>query len=231
MGLRNFVAKEPRPLPIIVLADTSASMLGEKINELNLALRTMLESLNAVDDIRGVFQLCIIAFGGNEARVVQPLANVSDISLQELTAFGKTPMGDAFALATKIIEDKSIVTSRSYIPTIVLISDGIPNGFHKDISIDKFMSWKPLQTLQKSPRASKSQRLALGIGRDVNVEMLRAFINNDEIPLIKSKDSAGIAKFFNWVTMSTIARMTRATPDLASVVAPIFDIDEEDIII
>ena len=36
MGLNNYVAREPRPLPIFVLADTSGSMRGEKINELNL---------------------------------------------------------------------------------------------------------------------------------------------------------------------------------------------------
>jgi uncharacterized protein YegL len=34
------VAREPRPLPIFILADTSGSMRG-KNNELNLALREM----------------------------------------------------------------------------------------------------------------------------------------------------------------------------------------------
>ena len=35
MALKNFVAREPRPLPIFILADTSGSMRGEKIDELN----------------------------------------------------------------------------------------------------------------------------------------------------------------------------------------------------
>ena len=64
MGLNSYVAREPRPLPIFILADTSGSMRGEKINELNLALREMLNALNAADDIRGKFQLSVIAFGG-----------------------------------------------------------------------------------------------------------------------------------------------------------------------
>lgn len=38
-------------------------MRGEKINELNLALREMLNVLNNVDDIRGKFQLCVICGG------------------------------------------------------------------------------------------------------------------------------------------------------------------------
>ena len=61
MGLDKFVAREPRPLPIFVLADTSGSMNGEKINELNLALREMLNALNNADDIRGKFQLSVIS--------------------------------------------------------------------------------------------------------------------------------------------------------------------------
>ena len=64
MGLNNFVAREPRALPIFILADASGSMRGEKINELNLALREMLNVLNNVDDIRGKFQLCVISVGG-----------------------------------------------------------------------------------------------------------------------------------------------------------------------
>ena len=51
MGLNSYVAREPRALPIFILADTSGSMRGEKINELNLALREMLTALNDVDDI------------------------------------------------------------------------------------------------------------------------------------------------------------------------------------
>ena len=38
MKLSNFVSKEPRALPVFILADTSGSMMGAKINELNLGI-------------------------------------------------------------------------------------------------------------------------------------------------------------------------------------------------
>ena len=60
MGLNSYVAREPRPLPIFILADTSGSMRGEKINELNLALREMLNALNAADDIRENFSCLLL---------------------------------------------------------------------------------------------------------------------------------------------------------------------------
>ena len=61
--------------------------------------------------------------------------------------------------------------------------------------------------------------------------MLKKFINNDEIPVIKANDARGIAKFFKWVTMSTVARMNSVNPNETSTVAPIFDMSEEDIVI
>lgn len=231
MGLNSYIAREPRALPIFVLADVSGSMRGEKINELNLALREMLNALNNVDDVRGKFQLSVIAFGG-DVKVIQPLADIEGLALVELTASGSTPMGEAFKAAKDMIEDKNIVSSRSYIPTIVLISDGIPTDCTETICESKnYLDWESLNDLHSGERSSKSQRLALGIGADVDCEMLKAFINNPEIPVIKANDAIGITKFFRWVTMSTIARMNSVNPNETSVVSPIFDMDAEDIII
>lgn len=231
MGLDRFVAREPRPLPIFILADTSGSMRGEKINELNLALREMLNALNAADDIRGKFQLCVISFG-KEIEVLQPLADIEGLEIPELTAAGKTPMGQAFELVKGLIEDRETVSSRAYTPTIVLISDGIPTDCSEEMYRRKnYFDWEPLKELHQGERSSKCQRLALGIGEDADIDMLKAFIDNPEIPLIKTKDASGITKFFRWVTMTTVARMNSINPNETGIVAPVFDMDDEDIII
>jgi uncharacterized protein YegL len=231
MGLNSYVAREPRPLPIFILADTSGSMRGEKINELNLALREMLNALNSADDIRGKFQLSVIAFGG-DVKLVQPLADINGLTLSELTASGNTPMGQAFETVMEMIEDREVVSSRAYTPTIVLISDGIPTDCTEEMYRRKnYFDWKPLTQLHSGERSSKCQRLALGIGEDADTEMLKSFIDNPEVPVIKTKDASGITKFFRWVTMSTVARMHSVNPNETGVVAPIFDIDAEDIVI
>lgn len=231
MGLNSYVAREPRPLPIFVLADTSRSMRGEKINELNLALREMLNTLNAADDIRGKFQLSVIAFGG-DVKVLQPLADIEGLILTELSAAGNTPMGQAFEMVREMIEDRNVVSSRAYTPTIVLISDGLPTDCTEEMYRRKnYFDWEPLVDLHNGERSSKCQRMALGIGEDADIDMLKSFIDNPEIPVIKTKDASGITKFFRWVTMSTVARMTSINPNEISVVAPMFDIDGEDIVI
>lgn len=231
MGLNSYVAREPRPLPIFVLADTSGSMRGEKINELNLALREMLNTLNAADDIRGKFQLSVIAFGG-DVKVLQTLADIEGLILTELSAAGNTPMGQAFEMVREMIEDRNVVSSRAYTPTIVLISDGLPTDCTEEMYRRKnYFDWEPLVDLHNGERSSKCQRMALGIGEDADIDMLKSFIDNPEIPVIKTKDASGITKFFRWVTMSTVARMTSINPNEISVVAPMFDIDGEDIVI
>lgn len=231
MGLNSYAAKEPRPLPIFILADTSGSMMGEKVNELNLALREMLNALKNADEIRGMFKLCIITFGG-KVDIPQPISDVDHITLPELSASGNTPMGDAFNHVRDLIENRDIVSSRAYTPTIVLISDGLPTDCPEEICRGRnYSEWEPLKALQNGGRSSKCQRLALGIGNDADTEMLRAFINNPEVPLIRTGDASGITKFFKWVTMSTIARMHSVNPNDTASVLPVFDIDSEDIII
>lgn len=231
MGLNSYVAREPRALPIFVLADVSGSMRGEKINELNLALREMLSALQNADDIRGKFQLCVVTFGG-EVQVPLPLSDLGGISLPELTAAGKTPMGKAFDRVRELIEDQNVVSSRSYAPTIVLISDGLPTDCPEEVLQSKvYADWEPLNLLRSGGRAAKSQRLALGIGGDADFEMLRAFVDRPDIPVIRANDASGITKFFRWVTMSTMARMNSVNPNAAFSTLPVLDMDEEDIII
>jgi uncharacterized protein YegL len=229
MSLNDFVSKEPRALPIFIMADKSGSMIGEKINELNLALREMLTTLKNVTDIRGMFKLAIIGFGGKKVETIQPLAALSEINLRELPAEGETPMGEAFDVLSTMLEDKNCVDSRAYTPTIVLISDGHPTDFSSNNK--NFLDWEPLKNLQSVGRSKKCQRLAMGIGKDADIDMLKAFINNPEIPVIRAKDASGISSFFRWVTMSTINRMNSVNPNIITLPPPVFDVDSLDIII
>ena len=165
-------------------------------------------------------------------KVVQDLTDISEIVLPELSAIGNTPMGQTFEFVKNLIEDKNIVSSRAYTPTIVLISDGLPTDCSEEMYYRKnYFDWLPLKDLHASERAGKCQRLALGIGDDVDTDMLKTFIDNPEIPVIKTKDANGIGKFFRWVTMSTVARMNSVNPNEIAITAPFFDIDDEDILI
>lgn len=123
-------------------------------------------------------------------------------------------MGLSFEKVTDMIEDYNVVSSRAYTPTIVLISDGNPTDYRiygKDE--EQIKKWPSLNKLHTSERSSKAVRLAMGIGDDVNIELLKAFVNNSQIPIIRGKDSTTISKFFQWVTMSVSVRSISPNPN------------------
>ena len=230
MALNDFIRTEGRALPVFLLVDVSASMEGQKIATVNVALKEMISGFQKIENPRGVIELCILAFGGNSVKVIKGLSKVEDSDVYTLTADGQTPMGLAFEKVADMIQDQSIVSSRAYTPTIVLISDGNPTDFHAEgKSVDEIKQWPSLARIHNESRVSKAVRLAMGIGGDMDVNVLKAFINNSEMPVIMAKDNDTIAKFFEWVTMSVSIRSVSANPNTVAAVDPndIFNDDEE----
>ncbi len=221
MSLQDFVVAKPRPLPVLILADTSGSMSGEKIQALNAALREMTSTLKQIEDTRGQIEIGVITFG-QEANTYQPLMPIGDMTLCDFTAAGRTPMGAAFDIVRQIVENREVIPSRAFTPTIILISDGLPTDLPHDLqyhlqqgNMDEtdVLTWPALQALHSSERGSKCVRLAMGIGDDAHLGILKAFVNNPEIPVIHAHDAGGIQRFFRWVTMSVSSRSISRDPN------------------
>lgn len=223
MKLNDLVIQEPRPMPVFLLLDTSASMKGEKIATLNASLRELCSDLTSVKDARGKIHLCVLTFG-RQVEVIQPLAPVESFVLPELEAAGNTPMGEALLAAATLIEDRDVVSSRAYTPTIVLISDGKPNDVSKDeplyekiindeASQEDYMQWTKLRQFNAYERVKKCFRLSLAIGADADIGMLKAYVNDDRLRVIKAREASGISRFFQWLTMSVSARSVSKNPN------------------
>ena len=169
-----------------------------------------------------------MTFGGDKVEIIKPLSKIEDADVYTLTANGNTPMGMAFEKVAEMIEDQAIVSSRAYTPTVVLISDGNPTDYDASgKTLDEIFEWDALKAIHSGSRSSKAVKLAMGIGGDVDMNILKAFINNDEIPVISAKDNNTISKFFEWVTMSVSVRSVSANPNQATVEDTyMFDKDE-----
>lgn len=228
MLINNFIKKEGRALPVFILLDVSGSMKGEKIETVNIALKEMINSFKKIENPKGIIELCLITFGGDQVKVIKELSQITDSDVYTLSANGNTPMGMAFEKVADLIEDKNIVSSRSYTPTIVLISDGNPTDFNPtEKNIEEIMNWPSLMKLHLGIRTSKATKLAMGIGGDVDINILKSFINNNEIPVISAKDNNTISKFFEWVTMSVSIRSVSSNPNQAQLEdVYMFDKDE-----
>ncbi len=203
--MKQFAAKSARPLPVIILADVSGSMSeNDKIGMLNRAIKEMLQTFAKESRLNAEIQVALITFGLNGATAHVALAPAHQIQgLQELTANGGTPMGDAFKEVTKLLEDRDIIPSRAYRPTLVLISDGMPDPGWEDA----------FEKLCASERAQKATRMAMAIGDDADERMMTKFINNPEIPLFKSPNALDVVRFFRAVSMSVTSRSRSTTPN------------------
>lgn len=206
--LKEFTIASARPLPVIVLADISGSMSEHgKIQSMNQAIREMLEAFRDEDDLRAEIHVSVITFGRSEARIHLPLTAASKATWKDMPAAGNTPMGAAFETARLLIEDKSLIPSRAYRPTIVLVTDGQPTDAD---------AWKTsLQALLASERGGKALRMAMGIGPDADLSVLRAFLGDPAGKVYQAQDARQIRQFFEFLTMSVTSRSRSANPNVA----------------
>lgn len=205
--LNEFLIQKPRPLPVIIAVDRSGSMGSNgKIEALNIALKDFIKSVKDEDNNKVEIQVALFSFGGDSATCDIPLTPVSQIDTPDYQAFGNTPMGSAFKLLKSLIEDKTQIPSRSYKPTIVLLTDGIPT--------DNYLS--PMNALINDGRSSKAFRIAMAIGDDADHNMLSKFVSTPEY-LVSGESARDIRKFFRFVTMSVTQRIKSQTPDMLQV--------------
>ena len=213
--LNSFTIANARPLPVIMLLDTSGSMKGEgKIAALNLAASDMIRKFADEDDYEVEIQVAIITFGAEEARLHQDIIPAAKCEWHDLIPNGKTPMGAAFDLARELVENRDKIPSRAYIPTIILLSDGLPTDGER---------WKTaLQTLLQSPRAAKAARYAISVGGDANFEVLNAFLAGTG-EKVRTQQPDKIHDFFNMVTMSVTSRSRSQNPNDTQITPPKFE--------
>lgn len=207
--LRDFTLSAPRPLPVIVLIDVSGSMTVDgKIQALNRAVSEMIAAFSDEQDFRAQIQVAVITFGGKGAQLHTPLTPSTEVKWREMSAAGKTPLGDALNLCTDMIEDRSKIPGRAYRPTVVLVSDGQPTDLWEE-AMRRFLV---------SERSSKALRLALGIGADADQVVLERFVANSDYRVFRADEVRQITQFFRWVTMSVTTRSRNSSPDRVAVV-------------
>ena len=199
----SFKRISKRPLPVLILADVSGSMgYAGKIDALNQAVRDMIRAFATGEDLNARIHVGVITFGG-EAGLHIPLQPADRVEWTDMYASGMTPLGAALKIAKRIIEDREQVPSKAYRPTVVLVSDGMPND-----------EWRePMHEFIHTGRSSKVDRMALAIGPDADINMLKEFLNDPEKQVFYAKDASQILKFFNFVTMSISMRSRSVNPN------------------
>ena len=114
-------------IPICIALNTSGSMDGKKIDELNRGVNIFLKTIFEDEITRYSADIAILTFGGTVEKVLD-FGAVEDIKLPKFLAHGGTPMGEAVLEALDMLEDRKKQYQKNAVtywqPWLVLMTDG-----------------------------------------------------------------------------------------------------------
>jgi uncharacterized protein YegL len=142
-------AENPEPrVPCVLILDTSTSMQGPRIDELNAGLRAYRDELLKDSLAAKRVEVAIVTFGGRVTRLVD-FVSAAHFDPPTLSVIGGTPMGEAISTALDMIDERKASYRENgiayYRPWAFLITDGAPNDH-----------WRPIVSRVHSGEGSKS---------------------------------------------------------------------------
>ena len=122
------LAINPNPrVPIVIALDTSGSMIGNKIDELNKGVNLFIDTILEDEITRFSADIAILTFGQNVNKVLD-FGDAENIKLHQLTAGGGTPMGGAVLEALSMLEDRKKQYKKNGVtywqPWLIVMTDG-----------------------------------------------------------------------------------------------------------
>lgn len=181
-----------RPLHFFIVADCSGSMAADgKMQALNNAIRETLPHLVDVANQNPHAELLVrsIAFSsGARWHIEQPTA-VGKLEWQNLTTGGYTDLGAALDLLAPQLGPPAM-EDRALVPAILLISDGMPTDDYKP-ALGRFLD---------EPMGRRAVRMAVGIGRDADLEVLERFIGASGQGVLTANNPEQLVRMIRWAS-------------------------------
>ena len=187
---------EPR-IACVVLVDTSNSMTGRPIAEVNAGIRQLNEEIAKDDLTLSRAEVCLIAFN-NEWSTIQAFGEEIDYESSELRASGGTRMASPIQAAMDLIEErKEQYKSHGipyYRPILMLITDGAPeHDTPEEIR-------KAAERIKESQGRNSLSFFAVGTA-EADMDMLNSLSNTPARKLQGTK----FVELFQWLSNSITA--------------------------
>jgi uncharacterized protein YegL len=199
-----------RPLHFIWILDCSGSMAGEKIQQLNFAIREALPAMQdtATENPNAQVLVRAVTFSDGARWHAGTPTPVADFKWTDVTPGGVTDMGTALALVAEQLKIPPM-TDRALPPVLVLISDG---GATDDFSAG-------LKALMAEPWGKRAVRLAIAVGRDADYDVLTKFIGTGELKPLQANNATALVGFIKWASTAVLkaASSPASTPTVTAV--------------
>ncbi len=192
-------AENPEPrCPCVLLLDTSGSMEGNSIEELNQGLKAFREEIFNDSLAMKRVEIAIVTFG--PVSVLQDFATADMFRPRTLQAGGDTPLGAAVGRGLELLKNRKQILRDNGIklfrPWIFLITDGEPTD-----------RWAHLPQIIRSGEETKSfSFFALGV-RDADFKVLNEISVREPLKL----SGVRFKEFFLWLSAS-LKNVSRSNP-------------------
>jgi len=188
-------------VPICLVLDTSGSMTGEPINELNEGVQMFFKAIKEDEVAQYSAEIAIVTFGGSSNKVLD-FGSINTQTVPYLSASGSTPMGSGVNLALDLLEQRKQEYKNAgvdyYQPWMVLMSDGAPTE-----SIES--------AVERTCSQINSRKLTIFpiiIGDEAGAKVISRF--SPDRPTLKLK-GLNFREFFEWLSGS-VSRVSGSTP-------------------
>ncbi len=198
----NDLVTNPNARVIICLVlDTSGSMKGAPISELNKGVQAFFDAIRNDEVASMSAEIAIVTFG-QEAKVLIRFKNIEKQKVPVLKARGETIMGGGVTMALDLMESRKQEFRRAgvdyYQPWMVLMTDGRPGD-------------KIEPAVERTVNLVKNKKLTvfpIAIGSKADISTLDKFS-----PIRKSLRLKGLnfKEFFEWLSAS-VSTTSRSSP-------------------
>lgn len=191
--------------PLVLVLDTSGSMAGSPIAQLNHGLQLLEQELKDDAIAAKRVRVLVIQFGGyDEASVVADWQDAMEFTAPTLEANGTTPAGQAVDLALTCIEDEKQRFRQAGVaytrPWMFLMSDGEPTD-----------EWEgAAERCRNAEAANKVAVFPLAVGQGAVVDTLAQF-SNKGMAAVKRLDGLRFKELFLWLSAS-MKVVSQSTP-------------------
>lgn len=191
-------------VPVCLCLDTSGSMSGQPVTELNEGVRAFIQAILGDETAKDSAEIGMVTFGGT-VQVPTDFGPVTSIEPPSLSANGGTPMGEAVKRALELLTQRKTAYSNAGVdyfqPWLVLMTDGAPTD-----DIDE-----AIRMVADLVERRKLSVFAIGIGESADMNILAKF--SPKRPPLRLKGLA-FPQFFEWLGKS-VSQVSQSVPGQA----------------
>jgi uncharacterized protein YegL len=182
---------------LFFVVDTSGSMTGSKIGAVNAAIHDVLPELKslAAGNADAQIKIAALDFSSGARWLYDQPINAETFMWNDLDAGGVTDLGEACKMLNQKLSRNAFMQEArgSFAPVIILLSDGGPtDDYARGVAMLKENNW-----------FKSAIKIAIAIGEDANLEVLKEFTGNVEC-VLEANNPEVLKKMIRFASITSV---------------------------